>query len=366
MHLLNKINFLLRWIWLTPLFSFGQTDTSKATFKITGFLDTYYSYDLAKPTTNFKQAFYFNHNRQNQIAVNLGILQLDYSHPLYRAKMGIHGGTYVQDNYSAEPLALKYFSEASVGFRLSKKRNFWLDAGIFPSHIGFESAISADNPILTRSLIAENSPYFNCGAKLFYSPKESWEFSILALNGWQRIQRSSDNSMLSFGSQITHIREKVKFNYSTFFGTDDPDSLRRLRLFNNLYAQFTSGEKWIFIVGFDFGIQQETKSSNNFNTWFGAALITRYQMNEHWSFNARLEMYDDRDQVIVPTGTTNGYNGLGGSLGVEYKINSMLLWRIEGRYLNSLDYLYQGVNGFSQNNSFITSSIALKFDTFVR
>ncbi|MBK8628485.1 MAG: outer membrane beta-barrel protein [Saprospiraceae bacterium] len=28
-----------------------------------------------------------------------------------------------------------------------------MDAGIFPSHIGFESAISADNWTLTRSLL---------------------------------------------------------------------------------------------------------------------------------------------------------------------------------------------------------------------
>ena len=36
--------------------------------------------------------------------------------------------------------------------------NLWLDAGIFVSHIGLESANSRDNLTLTRSIMADNSP----------------------------------------------------------------------------------------------------------------------------------------------------------------------------------------------------------------
>jgi hypothetical protein len=35
-----------------------------------------------------------------------------------------------------------------------------------PSHIGFESVISADCWTLTRSLLAENSPYYETGMRL--------------------------------------------------------------------------------------------------------------------------------------------------------------------------------------------------------
>jgi hypothetical protein len=52
---------------------------------------------------------------------------------------------------------LKNIYEANVGISLNKKNNLWVDAGVMPSHIGFESAISMDNWYLTRSLLAENS-----------------------------------------------------------------------------------------------------------------------------------------------------------------------------------------------------------------
>ena len=37
---------------------------------------------------------------------------------------------------------------------LNRSRTLWLDVGEFSSHIGFESAISADNYTLSRSLMA--------------------------------------------------------------------------------------------------------------------------------------------------------------------------------------------------------------------
>ena len=78
-------------------------------------------------------------------------------------------GNYARYNLSGEPDWAKYIYEANVGFRLSKKQNIWIDAGIMPSHIGFESAISADCWTLTRNILAENSPYYESGVKLGYT-----------------------------------------------------------------------------------------------------------------------------------------------------------------------------------------------------
>ena len=83
-----------------------------------------------------------------------------------RANLALMAGTYAQDNLSAEQDALKLINEANVGFKISKTKNIWIDAGIMPSHIGWESAIGKDNMNLTRSLAAENSPYFETGAKI--------------------------------------------------------------------------------------------------------------------------------------------------------------------------------------------------------
>jgi hypothetical protein len=74
----------------------------------------------------------------------------------------------------------------------------------FASHIGFESAIGKDCWNLTRSILADNSPYYESGAKLSYTSKnEKWFISGLILNGWQRIQRVEGNNLPAFGHQLT-------------------------------------------------------------------------------------------------------------------------------------------------------------------
>ncbi len=137
---------------------------------ISGFADVFYVYDFNQPQGTERQAFLFNHNRHNEFNLNLGLVKLDVDHSKYRANFALQTGTYANDNYAAEPGLLKNIFEANIGISLNNKNNLWLDAGVLPSHIGFESAISMDNMTLSRSLSAENSPYFLTGAKLTFNP----------------------------------------------------------------------------------------------------------------------------------------------------------------------------------------------------
>jgi hypothetical protein len=50
-------------------------------------------------------------------------------------------GTYPQYNWPRNSLYCKIYTEANIGVKISKKHNLWIDMGIMPSHIGFESAI---------------------------------------------------------------------------------------------------------------------------------------------------------------------------------------------------------------------------------
>ncbi len=137
-------------------------------------------------------------------------------------------GTYPNANLATEPGVLKNIYEANIGVKLSSSRNLWLEAGIFGSHIGFESAIGKDCWTLTRSILADNTPYYEAGAKVSYNtPDGKWFLSALVLNGWQRIQRVDGNSLPSFGTQVMFKpTDEITLNSSTFIGTDKPDSAR--------------------------------------------------------------------------------------------------------------------------------------------
>ena len=96
------------------------------------------------------------------------------------------------DNLQAEDAVTGQVFEASVGFKLSKHKEWWLDMGILPSHIGFESAIGADQLTLTRSMMADNSPYYESGFRLSYnSSNQKWFLALLCVNGWQRSIRAA-------------------------------------------------------------------------------------------------------------------------------------------------------------------------------
>lgn len=312
----------------------------KTTFS--GFVDVFYVYDFNKPETDYRQPFFYNHNRHNEFNLNLGYLKVSLEHSRYRANLALQTGTYPNENYAAEPGILKNIFEANVGIALTSKSNLWLDAGIFGSHLGFETAISIDNWTLTRSILAESSPYFEAGAKLTFTPDDKWEFAGLLLNGWQRIQRLEGNSIPSFGTQVKFTpNDQVLLNWSTFIGTDDPDITRRLRYFNNFYGQFQLTEKIGLIAGFDLGFQQREKDSAEYDSWLSPVIIGQFAFHQNWKAAIRGEYYQDETGIKIPTETPNGFKTTGLSLNLDYSPAPNLACRIEGRWLKSKDEIFE-------------------------
>ncbi len=111
-----------------------ETAAPKVTFS--GYAEVFYSYDFDQPDNHIRQPFLYTYNRQNEFNLNLGLVKANYSTENMRANFALMGGTYAHDNLSAEQDALKLINEANVGFKISKTKNIWIDAGIMPSHIG--------------------------------------------------------------------------------------------------------------------------------------------------------------------------------------------------------------------------------------
>ena len=263
---------------------------STGSLTISGYAEAYYQYDFNKPADNNRPGFIYSHNRHNEFNLNLGFIKANYTAERVRANIALAAGTYMNANYSAEPGVLKNIFEANAGVKISKKKNLWVDAGIMPSHIGFESAVSKDCWNLTRGILAENSPYFEAGAKISYTTDDGkWFLSGMALNGWQRITRVSGNSLMSWGTQIQFKPSgKVLLNYSTFIGTDKPDSVRLSRFFHNIYGIFNVTDKFGVTAGFDIGTEEKFPGSDDKNTWYTPVLILKYAFNNKWAIAGRL------------------------------------------------------------------------------
>lgn len=339
---------------------FGQFSDA---FSISGYLETYYTYDFGNPENHTRPAFTYSHNRHNEINLNLGYIKAAFVTNKVRSNLALAAGTYMNANYAAEPNVLKNLFEANAGFKISKKHDLWIDAGLFSSHIGFESAVGKDNWTLTRSLFADNSPYFETGAKISYTISGGkWFLSGLILNGWQRIQRVDGNNLPAFGHQLTYKpNSKITLNSSSFVGSNKPDSTRQMRYFHNLYGVFQLHKKFGMTIGFDIGAQQLSKNSSICNTWYSPVLILKVSPTDKFSIAARGEYFSDANGVIIATGTPNNFQTFGYSLNLDYQIHNNVLWRIEGRGFTSEDNVFMMNDKPTNNHAFVTTSLAISF-----
>lgn len=340
-----------------------STENKKNPLKISGYLEVYYAYDFGAPENNTRPSFIYSHNRHNEVALNLGFIKANYENEKVRANLAIMAGTYSNANLSAEEGVMKNIFEANAGVKLSPTKNLWIDAGIFSSHIGFESAISKDCWTLSRSILAENSPYYESGAKISYTTDSGkWFFSALVLNGWQRIKRVDGNKTLAFGHQFTYKpNSKVTLNSSSFIGNDKPNIDKRMRYFHNLYGIFQLNNNWGLTAGFDIGAEQKSKGSESYNSWYSPVLIAKYKASEKVSLAVRGEYYQDENGVIIATESPNGFKTFGYSLNFDYAIYDNVVWRIEGRNLNSKDEIFTENGNPTKQNFMAVTSLAISF-----
>ena len=331
--------------------------------KVTGYLETYYSYDFNKPADNNRPGFIYSHNRSNEVNLNLGFIKANYESDMIRANVAIMAGTYANANLAAEPGVLKNVFEANAGLKLSKTANLWVDAGIFSSHIGFESAISKDCWVLTRNISSENTPYYESGAKITYVTEDGKFIATgLYLNGWQRINRQNGNSQPAGGAQLTwKPNAKITVNYSNYLGTEGADSIRVKRFYHNIYGIFQLTDAFGVTLGLDYGTQQKAKGDSDKNEVISPVLIARYTINPKWAVAGRFEYYEDKNGVFISTGTPNGFKTNGYSLNIDYAPMPNAVVRLEGKVYDSKDKIFVREINPVNHNAALTASIAVSF-----
>ena len=353
-------------ILVSAFLAFGFTtiyaqEASKSPLTFSGYIDVYYSYDFGKPDNHTKPGFIYNYNKSNEVNLNLGIAKVNYSKENVRANFALMAGTYAQYNMAAEQDLLKNVFEANVGVKISKEHNLWIDAGVMPSHIGFESAIGKDCMTLTRSIGADNTPYYETGVKIGYTSKsEKWYLAAMYLNGWQRIQKIDGNQTPAFGTQVTFKPSaSLSLNWSTYVGNEQPDIDKKWRYFNDFFGTFKVNEKTSVIAGFDIGAQQSAKGSSDYDVWYNPSVIVQYKPTDKIQLAARGEYYQDKNGVMIATGSPNGFKTYGFSANFDYLIANNIMFRLEARSLNSKDDIFLKNNNPTNSNVFLTTSLVI-------
>ena len=345
MMIRNILGFI---ILFTAFNSYSQGITiasknKKSSFKLSGYGDLY----LGKHWGGYnkKESFFYNHKVNNALRTNLLLLKGELTTTRIRATLALMTGDYSQYNLAAEPKWAKPLNEAFVGFKLSKTKNLWWDAGVYSSYIGIESSISSDCPTLTRSMVAENSPYYLSGTRIvFVSDNKKHEAGLHVLNGWQRIGWDPSIVKPSLGAHYKYnIKENLSLMYGAFYGSIYPDSLSINRFYQHVNVAWKNG-KWETWGTLDLGLESG-------KIWGAAQVMNRYTFNSHWSLAQRVEVFYDPDNRCARIGEVAKTMIGGLTLCPTYQLNDQIAIRFDTKFLKSTENILKGENWDMQFNA---------------
>lgn len=315
------------------------------------FIDGYYAWDGGRPQS-IDRRFNTQPARHNEFNINLALVEASLKGERIRGRVALQAGTSVQSNYAGEPQVgavsggtlSRHLQEAVVGVAVTP--TLWIDGGIYSSYIGLEGWISRDNATYSRSLIADYTPYYLSGVKATWQVSSTLSAQVHLVNGWQNI--SETNSDKAVGARIDWQPASTwLLVWDTFIGNEQPDSLPdRVRVLNQVAVKHTRGP-WEVSAVLDGGRQSRADSGADW--WTGSSVIVRRTVGERTAVVLRGEHLYDRGQVLVVTGTPDGFRTTGASVGVDLRPDSRLLWRSELRGYRSGDAIWPRAGGADGN-----------------
>lgn len=342
----------------------AKADPDKINVAYGGFIDSYYGYDFNAPPSIDRslrtgQPFGTSFIRNNEFNVNLAYADARVTGERVRGRLALQAGTSVQAQYAGESLGLgvikgpvpaELIQEASAGYQFAD--GWWIDAGIYPSYIGFESFISRDDWTYTRSMIAEFSPYFEAGVKVTYQGAPNWSVQAHIFNGWGNIYDIGQDKAL--GLQLSYFPDAKLTVTGNFFYLPGPMS----RFFSDFDIRISLTDALQIAPIFDYGVEGPGGQSL---AWYGGALLARWQLTPRIALGGRVEQYSDRHQVIVTTDTPGGFVASGASLNLDDQLLKNLLWRTEVRGLLAQNAVFTSRTGPIPSDKFVVTSLDLSF-----
>ncbi|MCX8080863.1 MAG: porin [Bacteroidia bacterium] len=347
---------------LILLFTFSQSDTTSTyekTISIIAFTDCYFLYDFNRSAPDLKrQSFLYNYNRHGALKMNFGVIKGSYQTENFYTNIGLHAGTYVDDNYASEHFILRNFSELNAGIFPFENKKTSIDAGIFPSYIGFESVMSDEQLTLSRSLLAENSPYYLSGLCIRHKTSPFLQYEFFALTGWQKILPEKGKKYPDVGARFFYNHhQNLQANLGIFWEWSSNGILGGKK-FLNTYIIFNV-QKFRFVGGIDFGVLNHPVQRKTY-AWHAASLICQYALTKKFKSALRAEYYADKDNQIILHPQSGSFLASGLSLNADYALNRALI-RFEARYLQSPEKIFFKAKGWNDHHFTLGFSFVYRF-----
>lgn len=166
--------------------------------------------------------------------------------------------------------SLRHIDQASLSYRW--RNGVTIDAGVYSSHIGFESFHSKDDWNATRGLLAQSTPYFATGVKVSYAFDAHWSGQLHALRG------------RTAGTQIAYSNGPLSASFNTLIDAD--------RKLGDVVVVYRVSPQLQLAGSFDAGRDEDA-------SWSGGALFARYAFNDRHAVAVRAEQFETSREATL-------------------------------------------------------------------
>jgi hypothetical protein len=270
------------------------------------------------------------HSRAGEPSINLaavgGTLTLGGFHARLVAGAGtsldgLHLAT--QGRPPSEP-ALRFLVEGYAGYTIPVGRGLTIEAGLFPSHIGYEVFPTRDNWNATHSWMATLSPFYQVGVRASLPVTANLTVKLLWLNGWDVV--TQDARFRSGGAQLGWSSKKLDAAINLFAGPARARDDRSPRLFVDVWAKVTPIPLLQVAASFDAGVDI-LDDNRPAQPWYALGAWLRLQLRPWLAAVIRTDLVDDTGNGVV-SGASQRLVEL--SITDEITVGP-LVFRVEGR-----------------------------------
>jgi hypothetical protein len=334
-----------------------------ANTELTGFVDTYYSYNFNTPKSpcatvggvpvfNCLRNFDVAHN---SFSLNLAELALEK-----KPSMDSRAGYRIDLDYGAAASLVAGFDPGGSTYANIQqayasylapagKGTVQLDFGKFVTPAGFEVIETKDNWNYSRSLLfALAIPYYHMGVRAAYAPNDKMTVTGFVFNGWNN--SVDNNPAKSVGLLVTGKPSADLTISGNYIGgpeaTGDPTPAGWRNLFD---AVISYNVNKTTSVALNYDIAKDKAADA---IWQGAAVYLKFQANGWFAIVPRYEFLKDKDGFT--TGASQNVQEF--TLTTEFKHKDGFMMRVEyrGDFSNLDGYFLKNVSEGAKNQNTLT------------
>lgn len=330
--------------------------------KISGFIDTTYTYDTNRPLSRITGGRSFDRRSGdfllNALQVNIagdagegigyyGELAFGTDPSIYKS-----AGTGADGAIGAAPVApsmIAYNFEVQEAFITYKcpTTSIMAKAGKFVTFQGIEVIESKDNPTMTRGAIFSLAePYSHVGALLGYQLTTMFDVWLGVVNGWDlHIDNNSGKTLV--GKVGIALSDKIGGSVSFTRGAEQ---------LNNTLNQRTSVDTTWFVkptsdisVGVQLNVGEEDKAAlagpnvGGAAHWYGFGIQPKFIFTDKISLGSRYEYFSDKDGARNGSGLGIVANSI--TLTPTFDLTESLVFRTEYRFDSTSVGVYEKSDG---------------------